>query len=307
VTGEGIGVVVVHWRGMGDTRACLESLAASRAGAESAPFDAVVVVNGPGDFDEAAARAALPNVEVVYAPSNEGYAAGCNRGLAALPDAKTVVFLNNDVVLDPDAIGRLDATLRERPDAGIAGPVVTYFDSPAVVWSAGGSVHPWLGYTRHIAFNAAVSTIPKNVRIVEFVSGCAIAVRRDVLDRAGTFDATYFHYFEDTDLCARARAAGYACLVAPDARVLHKVSASAGERGSNRMNAVQAYYFSRNRALFVRHTFRGARRVTAMLSQPLLLLPYEAAKDARDDNGSDAPARLHGVIDGLLGRSGPRR
>jgi GT2 family glycosyltransferase len=142
---------------------------------------------------------------------------------------------------------------------------------------------------------------------VDFVSGCAIAVRREVLTRAGAFDASYFHYFEDTDLCARARAMGYACAVVPDARVRHKVSASAGERGSNRMNALQAYYFSRNRTLFVRRTFRHARHVTAMLAQPLLLMPYEVAKDARDGNWSAARARVRGVIDGLLGRSGPLR
>jgi hypothetical protein len=88
--------------------------------------------------------------------------------------------------------------------------------------------------------------------------------------------------------------------------VRHKVSASAGERGSNRMNALQAYYFSRNRVLFVRRTFRGVRRLTALLAQPLLLLPYEAAKDARERNWSAARGRVAGVIDGLLGRTGPR-
>ena len=295
-----VGVVVVHWRGMDDTRECLASLAASTGAA----MRVVVVVNGPGDFDEAAARAALPGLTVVHAPRNEGYAGGCNRGLEALPDAETVVFLNNDVVVAPDAIARLDAALRNRPDAGVAGPVVTYFDDPGVIWSAGGLAHRWLGYTRHIAFNRRA--LPSPMPRADFVSGCTIAVRRDVLDRTGAFDPSYFHYFEDTDLCARARDAGYACIVVPDAHVRHKVSASAGERGSNRMNAVQAHYFSRNRVLFVGRTFRGVRRLTALLAQPLLLLPYDAAKDARERNWSAARARIAGVIDGLLGRSGPR-
>jgi GT2 family glycosyltransferase len=300
VSDPNVGVVVVHWRQMDDTRECVASLAASAGAA----MRVVVVVNGPGDFDEAAARAALPALTVVRAPRNEGYAWGCNRGLEALPDAETVVVLNNDVVVAPDAIARLDAELRNHPDAGVAGPVVTYFDDPGVIWSAGGRVHPWLGYTRHIAFNRR--TLPSPMPRVDFVSGCTIAVRRDVLERAAAFDPSYFHYFEDTDLCARIRSAGYACAVVPDAHVRHKVSASAGERGSNRMNALQAYYFSRNRVLFVRRTFRGVRRLTALLAQPLLLLPYEAAKDARERNWSAARGRVAGVIDGLLGRTGPR-
>lgn len=295
-----IGVVVVHWRGMDDTRECLASLAASTGAA----LRVVVVVNGPGDFDESVARAALPGVTVVHAPRNEGYGAGCNRGLAALPDAGTVVFLNNDVVVVPDAIARLAAALRDRPDTAVAGPVVTYFDDSGTIWSAGGRVHPWLGYTRHIGFRAR--TLPSPMPRVDFVSGCTIAARREALDRTGAFDPAYFHYFEDTDLCARVLDAGYACIVVPDAHVRHKVSASAGERGSNRMNALQAYYFSRNRLLYVRRRFRGGRKLTAMLSQPFLMLPYEAAKDARERNWSAARGRFAGVVDGLLGRSGPR-
>jgi GT2 family glycosyltransferase len=263
-----------------------------------------VVVNGPGDFDEEAARAALRGVTVVHAPRNEGYAAGCNRGLEALPDADTVVFLNNDVVVAPEALCRLDAALRERPDAGVAGPVVTYFDDPGVIWSAGGWAHRWFGYTRHIGFGARA--LPSPMPRVDFVSGCTLAARRDVLDRTGAFDPSYFHYFEDTDLCARIRDAGYACVVVPEAHVRHKVSASAGERGSNRMNALQAYYFSRNRVRFVRRTFRGVRKLTALLAQPFLLLPYDVAKDARERNWSAARGRVSGVVDGLLGRAGPR-
>ena len=294
-----VGAVVVHWRGMNDTLECLASLGNS----DCAGLRVYVVVNGPGDFDEAAARRALPDVALIQAPTNEGYAAACNRGLAAFADADTVVFLNNDVVVAPDAIALLAKALAERPAAGLAGPVVAYYDDPTRIWSAGGSVHPWLGYTRHHAFNAR--SAPSELRAVDFINGCTIAIRRDLAARLGGLDASYFHYFEDTDISARARSLGYDCLVVPAARVQHKISASAGERGSNRMNATQAYYFARNRALFVRRNFTGARRITATIAQPFLVL-YEIAKDARDRNASAARARPLGLIAGLRGRTGPK-
>src|SRR5437870_2122804 len=75
-----IGVVVVHWRGMEDTRECLASLA-SVAYPE---VDVVVVVNGREDFDDELARSSCPHVRVVRAGSNGGYAAGCNLGVRAL-------------------------------------------------------------------------------------------------------------------------------------------------------------------------------------------------------------------------------
>jgi GT2 family glycosyltransferase len=184
---------------------------------------------------------------------------------------------------------------------GVAGPVVTYYDDPERIWSAGGYVHPSLGYTRHHAFNER--SAPDSARAVDFVSGCAIAIRRDLAQHLGGFDAAYFHYFEDADLCARVRVAGIDCVVEPTAVVAHKVSASAGERGSNRMNAVQAYYFTRNRVRFVRRTFTSARRITAMTAQPLLVL-YEMAKDARDRSVSAARARVRGLVDGFRGAQG---
>lgn len=294
-----VGVVVVHWQGMSDTRECLDSLAAAGGTA----WRVVVVVNGAGDFDVSAAQAAYPGVEVINASLNEGYGAACNRGLVALDDREIVVFLNNDVVVEPHTIARLADVLQRQPRAGVAGPAVTYYDNPSRIWSAGGFVHPWLGYTRHHGFDAPAP--PRTTRNIDFINGCVIAMRRELAAEVGGFNTAYFHYFEDTDLSARVRKRGFTCTVTPDAVVRHKVSASAGQRGSNRMNATQAYYFSRNRVVFVRRNFAGVRRLTALAAQPLLVL-FEVVKDIRERNLSAAAARWLGLFAAALGRTGPR-
>ena len=147
-----IGIVVVHWRGMVDTRECLESL----THLDQPGGDVIVVTNGPGDFDEAAARDACPGITVIASKTNGGYAAGCNIGARAAiaRGAEIVLLLNNDTTVAPDLASKLASALDAHPRVGIAGPVVTYYDDPGLIWSAGGTLRRTLGYTRHVLFRS---------------------------------------------------------------------------------------------------------------------------------------------------------
>jgi GT2 family glycosyltransferase len=295
------GVVVVHWRGAAETLACLRSIAA----AGGRPAAVVAAENGPGDLDGAAARDACPGLDIVRLPENRGYAAGCNAGAreAFARGADAVLLLNNDVTIDSGTLEALAALFDAHPRAAIAGLPVVYADDPARVWFAGGRLHRRLGYTRHTGFQSR--DLPRKTTPVDFVTGAAIAVRRDAWERLGGLDEAYFHYFEDADLCERARLAGYECWLAPSPPARHLVSASAGIRGSNRLTRDQAYYFARNRMRFVRRDFRGARRITALLAQPTLVA-YESAKALAQGNTAEARGRIEGLLAGLRGRTGPR-
>ena len=295
------GIVVVHWRGMADTTECLASLTSAGADGE----DVVAVVNGPGDFDETAARAACPGLSIIKRPDNAGYAAACNEGARHVfaSGAAVALLLNNDLTIEHGAIEAIAAVFDAHPLAAVAGLPVVYYDEPTRVWFAGGRINRWLGYTRHIGFQSSV--LPTEPARVDFITGAAIAIRRDIFEQLGGLDEAYFHYFEDTDFCERARIAGYETWLAAGPPVRHKVSASAGVRGSNRLNRNQAYYFARNRLRFVRRTFRGPRRVTALIAQPKLVA-YECLKAVAAGNWPEARGRIEGLIAGLKSRRGPR-
>jgi GT2 family glycosyltransferase len=289
------GIVVVHWRGMADTLACLRSLAVLEQ-----PARVAVVTNGPGDFDEAAARAACPAVGVVAAETNGGYASGCNMGARALleqHECDPIVLLNNDVTLAPAFFTEVLRTFDADPNIAIVSPTVVYADEPERIWSAGGSVNRWLGYTRHLRFRSF--ELPDVGEPVDFVSGCTIAIRREAWERLGGMDPAYFHYFEDADLCARARRAADAVWTTPAPAVRHAVSSAAGQRGSQRLNATQAYYFTRNRLRFIRRNFPLLNRISAIAAQPVLVA-YECVRQGQ------AGARWRGLLDGLRGRTGPK-
>ena len=296
-----IGVVVVHWRGMDDLLECLASLAPEAAG--GAPV--VLAVNGGGDFDEARATASCPGVTVITSASNGGYAAACNLGARALGDGvDAVLFLNNDVVVPVGLLDALAEAFADHPTVGIAGTPVVYYERPEKIWAVGGTINRAAGYTRHAGFNRG--RIPMTGRTVDYVNGSAIAVRRDVLERIGGWDETYFHFWDEVDLCERARTAGYVSFVAAGPVVRHKVSASTGNRGSARFNRAQAYYFTRNRVRFFARRSKGWQRLTSVLAQKVLVT-YEAFKGWRRGDRDEARGRIEGLIDGYLGRTGQRR
>src|SRR4029079_3413648 len=101
-------------------------------------------------------------------------------------------------------------------------------------WFAGGTLNRTLGYTRHIGYRTRA--LPAAGRRVYSTSASAIAVRRVVWERLGGFDESYFHYFEDTDLCERAARLGYASYVLPEPLVQHRVSADIAANGVCSLN-----------------------------------------------------------------------
>ena len=80
----------------------------------------------------------------------------------------------------------------------------------------------------------------------DFVSGCCLMVRREVLEKVGFFDPKYYLYYEDNDFCQRAKKAGFKIIYEPKAYLWHKNAGSAGGSGSH----LQDYYTTRNRLLF---------------------------------------------------------
>jgi N-acetylglucosaminyl-diphospho-decaprenol L-rhamnosyltransferase len=237
--------VVVNYQGGDRVVACVRSvLADSSAG----PVELVVVDNGSTDDSVARLRAALPEVRVVRAPGNVGYARAANLG-AASTRAPVVAVMNVDLVVEAGAaralLGRLDREAR----LGAVGP------QHAIL----GLWRPDNRYSRQYRLLDADPAAP---RLVDVVSGAAIWLRRAALDQVGGWDERYFMYLEDTDLCWRLRGTGWDVAYEPAAVVVH-------EQGA--ITARQPYRMllehHRSAWRFARVRYTGARAV---------LLPFAA-------------------------------
>jgi GT2 family glycosyltransferase len=209
--------VVVNWNGARDTLACLAALRR-----QTYPGLRVLVVdNGSTDGSAARIRADWPDIPLIEAGANRGFAAGCNLGIAeALRlHAGFVWLLNNDALPPPETLELLVQSAGE--GVGGVGSVLRY-PSGRVQARGGGTVGLRSGYVRHFASATDVRWGPGS-----FLTFASVLVRSAVFREVGMLDEGYFLYFEDADFCRRMRAAGWGMTVAAEAVVVHREGGSA--------------------------------------------------------------------------------
>ena len=126
--------------------------------------------------------------------------------------AEWVFVLNEDTIVAEDCLARLVKAGLNDPRIGIVGPMVYHHNEPDTIQSAGRKIgKDW--QTWHIAQNEKDQGQFPQAHFVDWISGCAILVRREVIEQIGMLDERFFYYFEETEWCLRAqRRAGWYCM-----------------------------------------------------------------------------------------------
>jgi hypothetical protein len=218
-----VSVVIVNWNAGPALDACVASCFADGA----AGRDVVLVDNASSDGSAAAARARHPGVRLLETGANLGFAAAANRGAAAA-SGEVIVFLNPDARLLPGAVTTLVDALHLVPGAGIAGGALV---DERGRWQPG-----WARFdpVAHLLLDTTPGRIASRFRRapyrVDWVYGTFMAVRRDLFRQLNGFDARYFVYGEDLDLCYRAARLGARTVHVPAARAVHGPNVSAAQR-----------------------------------------------------------------------------
>jgi GT2 family glycosyltransferase len=280
-----VAAVVLSWNGREDTLACLRSLEGE---------EVVVIVVDNASVDGTAE--AVTGAEVIRNDRNLGYAGGMNVGIkrALERGADAVLLLNNDVEVEPGAIGAL---VPAAVDVGAVCPLVVFADDPERVWYAGARFDPRRGYNGR-QLTRAIDTVAETERIC----GAAVLIPRQALEDVGMLDEELFAYVEDADWSLRARKAGLPLLVVPGSTVRHKVSASTGGEGSP-----DALYYSTRNLLAVceRHAPLGTLGTWQRRLIAIGAFLAQALAGSRRREG--VKAVLEGWRDFRHGRFGPRR
>jgi len=249
-----LAVIIVTYNSAREIRDCLGALPAA---ARVTPYEAVVVDNASADGTAAIVRAARPDVRVIEAGGNLGFARANNVGIGATA-SDLVLLLNPDTVPEPGALDALVAVLDAHAGVAVAGPRIVDRAGRAEL-SFGPMIGPFaelrqkfltLGHDRGWPFvSAQVERWARQPGFPDWVSGACLLIRRASLERAGLLDERYFLYTEDVDLCAAVRAQGGVIRFSPEAQVVHVRGASRATAGSA---AEQAYRRSQL-AFYLKH------------------------------------------------------
>jgi GT2 family glycosyltransferase len=290
-------VIVLNNSRKDDVLACLASLFQN----DYKNLRVILVDNVSKDDSVEAIRREFPQVQLIPLTTNFGYAGNNNIGIQAALDqgADWIFILNDDTVLDPSCLSLLIETSERDPAIGIAGPLVYHFDAPKVIQSAGGMLGKYW-QSAHLGKDELDCGQFKSARPVQWISGCAILVRRAVIEQVGMLDPNYFLYWEETEWCIRASHAGWKIMHIPQARLWHK-----GASSMQRPKPYVTYYTTRNQLFTLAKHEAPLRvwiftllRLFRILASWTLKPHWRPMREHRD-------AMWMGLVNFLQGRSGP--
>jgi GT2 family glycosyltransferase len=218
----------------------------------------IVVVDNDAAPGPVAAVGGMPGVRVLAAGRNLGYAGGCNYA-ASHATGEVLIFVNSDALVQPGAVAALVQRVTE-PAVGLASASIRLAEEPELLNTAGNPVHylmfSWVGSLGEPAANHA------DLTEVASITGVTFAVRREVWDALGGFDADYVAYCEDVYLSLRAWQSGYRVVHEPEAVVLHHYDFA--------RNSAKFYLLERNRLINL--LLLPERRTRRFLALPALVV-----------------------------------
>jgi GT2 family glycosyltransferase len=287
--------IVVNWNGGQANLACLSSILASGV----APADVVFVDNGSTDGSRELVAKAFPKITRIENARNLGFGEAANQGARTALErgADAVFFVNNDVVLPTETLAALAEALEESPHLGIVGPRVLSMRDPERIWCAGGML-TWRQNLSTLVGNGEKDGPQfKERKRVDYVPGCALLARSTVLEEVGLFDARYFAYMEDVDLCLRARRRGHGVELIGEVAAFHASSSATG----GGYNPRRKYMMGVNSIWFLREHARPMQWARFLVFD-VLTLPFLWIGSVFVGRGKSVVAKAVGILDGLRGK-----
>ncbi|MFT7668163.1 MAG: GT2 family glycosyltransferase [Planctomycetota bacterium] len=287
--------VVVNWNGGELNRECLESLRSEGIAADHIVF----VDNASVDGSLEDIKSRFPGLLVFQNDSNLGFGEAANQGadLALEAGADSVFYVNNDLLLEAGCLAKLTLFMRQHPEVGICGPRVLMRDDPSLVWCAGGILSWRQNLSTLRGFQTKDGPEFQTELEVDYIPGCSLIATAELLGKIGGYDAAYFAYMEDVDLCLRATKAGFKVVLVGEASTLHKSSAATG----GGYNPRRKYMMGVNSIWFLR-AHGGPFEWMCFFVFDVLSLPPLFLLGLFNGRANSVAAKARGIFDGLRGK-----
>lgn len=222
-----LSIIVVSYNVAGHLARCLDSVFRSLQGS-SLTFEVLVVDNCSSDGSAEMVQARFPQVCLIQNQANKGFASATNQGLAQ-SRGRHIFLLNPDTEVLGDAPARLVAFLESRPEAGMATGQLL---NPDGTLQHGAFRFPtlWMSFFDFFPIHHRLGSSGLNGRYpldgtapfdIDHPLGASMLVKREVVDRVGPMDESFFIYCEEIDWCIRIKKACWHIFCVPQARIIH--------------------------------------------------------------------------------------
>jgi GT2 family glycosyltransferase len=188
-----------------------------------------------------------PHTRLLKSKKNLGFAGGNNWGMRQAK-GDFLFIVNNDTEVTPSLLHKLIEPFFLDPEIGVTCPKIKYYSNPNMIQYAGfNPMNVYTGRTTSIGSMEVDRGQYNMSRVTSAAHGCAMMVKREILEKVGMFAEKFFLYYEEWDWSARITKANYKIWYTADAEIYHKESLTVGKS-----NPIKVYYHTRNRILYMR-------------------------------------------------------
>jgi GT2 family glycosyltransferase len=264
-----VSIIILNYNGGRYLKECLDSVLMT----DYHNIEVIVVDNASDDGSPEFVKKHYPQVILIENEKNLGFCEGNNIGIRKAT-GEIIILLNNDTIVDSKWIKEI-LKKAEDPKVGIVGCRL-YFPKTKIIQSLGYHVR-FLGYWESIGAGQIDNSQFDEIKDVDYVSGAALAVKREVLDKIGLLDPTFYAYHEDVDICYRARQAGYK-VVTSNAIVYHY-----GSLSWNRLPIRKMYLVQRNGIQFILKHYPPKNLLRYIFEYPIKSFKVDLCKYVRGE------------------------
>jgi GT2 family glycosyltransferase len=209
-----------------------------------------------------------PKTKVLRSNKNLGFAGGNNWGMRRAK-GDFVFIVNNDTEITPDLLHALLQPFYNDGTIGVTSPKIKFFYQPSIIQYAGfNPMNHFTGRTSTIGEMEPDNGQHDTPGQTSGAHGCAMMVKKEVIDKVGMFPEKFFLYYEEWDWSARIRKAGYKIWYTANATIYHKESMSVGKK-----NPMKVFYHTRNRILYMRRNTKWYQQLVFFLFFLVFVIP----------------------------------
>lgn len=235
-----VSIIVVNWNAEKYIENCIESL----ENQQYHDYEIILVDNASTDTSVKLVEKKFPRVRIIKNKENLGFAQGNNVGFK-YAKGDIIALFNPDAVADKFWLSELVLLLQSSKNIGAVTGKMYYLGDE---YGKNAVFCTWSKIDEKTAMPYNFHNDEKESK-VDYLSGGAMIVKKEVIEKIGNLDPEYFIFFEETDWCARMIRAGYDLVYTPNAKVWHKVTASLDN------SSKKTYYMERNRIRFAIKNF----------------------------------------------------